>query len=71
MERVKLLKDYPIRADIIIETGSYMHIGESRAVQLANGGFIESELDEEAVKAKQKKKANRINKEDLNKENDK
>ena len=41
LRKVVLIKDYPVRHDMIIETGSAIHISENRALQLARNGFLE------------------------------
>ena len=50
LRKVVLMKDYPVRHDIIIETGSAIHIGEQRILQLKKGGFVEEEADKKKAK---------------------
>jgi len=36
---IKLIKDYPIRHDIIVKKGAFIEVSEKRAEQLLKGGF--------------------------------
>lgn len=62
LRKVVLIKDYSVRHDIIIETGSVMQISENRAIQLARHGFLEFEGDPKK-EARKQTKAGRARKE--------
>lgn len=65
MITVKLLKDYPIREDIVISKGSEITIGEYRAIQLAKRGFIKNVVaDHKKVQDEQKASSGRQQKEE-------
>ena len=64
MKRIKLIKNYPIRHDIIIlaskDNPVEMEVGPDRAFQLHQGGFTEVATEKPDMKVKSK----RVNKEE-------
>ena len=42
MEKIKLVKKYAVRHDIIIETASYIIVSEKRAKTLRKQGYVEN-----------------------------
>ena len=63
LRKVVLIKDYPIRHDMVIETGAAIWMSENRALQLARKGFLEVKGDAKKATKKALKDA-RIKKED-------
>ncbi len=53
LRKVVLKKDYAIRHDIIIETGSVIHMGEYKALQLKRNGFLDFEGDSKKIEKEQ------------------
>ena len=63
LKKIILVKDYPIRHDIIIKSGSEIEVGPNRELQLIQAGFAEGDIDPEVIET-HKAKANRKQKED-------
>ena len=62
MKEYKLLKDYPIRHDIVMKSGGVIAISDYRAVQLIAAGFIEGKVDAKKARADHIEKAQRKSK---------